>query len=164
MGDMAIGKLIDGVLIEPVMAADFDQFVADVDNHQEWQKAAADSPEMMALAPPAAPALLDTLATLVVPGTPSELVLCLMQWHSGGFFLFDYAIASAEQIINESQPDHMIIGRDMDDELLIVHTADGAMQVGDALAGEDVSQFLGRFRFELCAQRLEWAEPWVSKA
>lgn len=162
MGDFAVGKLIDQVTFDPVVVAEFDQFVADVDGHPE----AADAGFS---APPAEEGAVADLTGLIVPGTPSELLLCLMQWHNGGFYIYDYQIHSAEQIIADAragvvQEGCLVIGHDLDEELLILHTGDGAVQTGAELSGEDLSQYLGRFRFELCGNRIEWAEPWVQKA
>ena len=68
MGDFAVGKLIDQVTFDPVVVAEFNQFVADVDGHPE----AADA-GFSARRRPRRAAVAD-LTALIAAGTPSELL------------------------------------------------------------------------------------------
>ena len=107
------------------------------------------------------------LAPFVVPGTPSELLLCLMQWQDGGFSLYEYAIHSCGELVDaaNASPGQYVIGHNLDDELLLMDADSGQLHnSAEGPLGEDLGQQLGRFRNELCGNKLEWAEGWVSKA
>lgn len=162
MGDFAAGKLIDGVTFDPIMLDTFEQFTKDVDSHKDAEEAGF-------TAPPATGDALAQLEGLITPGTASELLLCLMQWHDGNFWVYDYLIHSADQIIADAQEGILVIGETLDyaddptqENLLLLHTSDGALQAGGMLMQEDLAAYLGHFVFDLSSNKIEFAFPWVS--
>ena len=72
-----------------------------------------------------------------------------------------YSTLNANGFTELSQ-DPLIIGKNMDDDILVMNPSTGELFCGDEALG-DLSQYLGRFRFELCGNRIEWAEGWVAK-
>ena len=155
MGDFAAGKLIDQVEIAPVTVEDFDQFVTDfmgyVDSHAD------DPPPVNG---PANGADIDQLVGCITSGTPAELLVCLMQWSDGGFSIKDYEIHSCQQLLADFGAGNPVIGHDLDGDALTMDPATGFMEQ----VSEDLGQYLGRFRFELCGGRIEWCDGWVEKA
>ena len=157
MGDFAAGKVLTQIEIAAVEVGDFDQWVTDVDG---FVGSHADYAEGLGAAGPAAPQDVDQLVGMITPGTPSELLVCLMQWRDGGFTLKEYEIHPCQQIISDFAAGNFVIGHDLDDEALVMSPEDGMLTP----VGEDLGAFLGRFRFELCGGRLEWADGWIEKA
>lgn len=157
MGDFAAGKMIDGVQYVVASIEEFDQWIADCENKmrdkgfEDFQP--VDAPNQASV-------------QSMVAGTPGELLSHLLGWSNGGFSIFEYQIHSAAQILEDAATAEpatvLVIGRDLDDDVLLLNIEDGQLLTNAGPIGEDLAQWLGRFRFELCSNKLEWADAWVS--
>lgn len=168
MGDFAAGKLLlNGVEIAPVVAEDFDQFVTDMDNFEEFITSVAEVPPGAATEDDLA-----LLAEAVMPQTASEMLLCLKQWRDHGVALFvngtSYTVQPAMDIranFDARPADAYVIGADIEGDPLQMAQSTGELFDGQGNSlGLDLAQALGMLRHFAIAKQIEWAEGWVEKA
>lgn len=112
-------------------------------------------------------------AGAIVPGTPSEMLMCLKQWRDSGVSLFvdgsSYTIYPLADILAHAQAstetDAFVIAADIDDAALQMARSTGALYDADGKElGMDLGQALGLLRHFALAKQIEWADGWVEKA
>lgn len=89
--------------------------------------------------------------------------------HDGGVQVFDYALLTCDELNASSHPpDGIIIGKHPLEETLLVARSDGSligMEPGAPeaeLLADSFGAYLEKFRDDLIAGKLEWAEGWVA--
>eukprot|EP00908_Phaeocystis_cordata_P008447 Transcript_19125.p2 GENE.Transcript_19125~~Transcript_19125.p2 ORF type:complete len:257 (+),score=41.27 Transcript_19125:323-1093(+) len=151
MGDFAAGKLLsaDGVAHAAVSPDNFDQWLIDVEGRFARE---ADLADFLARGPAAD-----------CSGLPPLLAL-LLGWKDGGCPIYEYTLCSTAEVAAEG--DWLTIGVDLDGAKLQLDAAGALRAVSDESTQElgDFGAYLGKFRNELLANKLEYADGWVSTA